>query len=162
MFDTFSDPIVPLSVGETTGNGLVPGGDSVASGLGCTTASCLRAVSNTKLVSIEPSTLYAFVDGTLLTETPAQAFSDGNFNRVPIIAGTNHDEWRIFVAEQYDLSGKPILTLAEYETAVTMLWGTGLALSVEAFYPYAAFPSGGVALGASGSDGIFRLLSTQR
>jgi len=39
-----------------------------------------------------------------LTETPAQAFSDGNFNRVPIIAGTNRDEWRIFVAEQYDLS----------------------------------------------------------
>jgi para-nitrobenzyl esterase len=70
IFDTFIQPIVPLSVGESPGSGLVPGGDSVAAGLGCSTAACLRGISNTVLVSIEPGTLYAFVDGTLLTETP--------------------------------------------------------------------------------------------
>jgi para-nitrobenzyl esterase len=155
IFDPFIDPIVPLSTAESSGNGLVPAGNSVASSLGCSTAACLRAVSNTQLAGLEPGVLYAFVDGTLLTETPAQAFSDGNFNRVPVIAGTNHDEWRLFVAQQYDLSGNPILTSAEYDSAVTALWGSQLSPSVESHYPYAAFPSGGVALGASGTDGIF-------
>jgi para-nitrobenzyl esterase len=155
MFDTFIQSIVPLSVGETT-NGLVPAGNLVASGFGCTTAACLRAVSATALVSVQPGTLYAFVDGTLLTETPAQAFATGNFNQVPVIAGTNHDEWRIFVAEQYDAVGNPILTNAEYDTAVFALWGHPvplLALLVESLYPW-AFP-GGQVLGASGTDGIF-------
>jgi para-nitrobenzyl esterase len=153
MFDAFIQSIVPLSVGETTGSGLVPGGDSVASGLGCTTAACLRGISNTTLVGVQPGTLYAFVDGTLLTETPAQAFATGNFNRVPVMAGTNHDEWRIFVAEQYDANGNPILTAPEYDAATIALWGPLLGPIVEFVYPYA--PPGGQVLGASGTDGIF-------
>jgi para-nitrobenzyl esterase len=154
IFDTFIQPIVPLSVGENPPPGsLVPGGDSVASGFGCSTAACLRAVSNTDLVSVEPGTLYAFVDGTLLTETPAQAFAAGTFNRVPVIAGTNHDEWRIFVAEQYDGSGNPILTMADYDAATIALWGPLLGPIVEFVYPYV--PPGGQVLGASGTDGIF-------
>jgi para-nitrobenzyl esterase len=155
IFDTFSQPIVPIDVGETTGNGLVPAGNSVASGLGCSTAACLRGVSDTTLVNIEPGTLYAFVDGTLLTETPEAAFASGSFNRVPVIAGTNHDEWRIFVADQYDFSGNPILTLVEYNAAVIALWGPALGPVVQVVYPYGAYSSGGVALGASGTDGIF-------
>jgi para-nitrobenzyl esterase len=153
MFDAFIQSIVTLPVGETTGSGLVPGGDSVASGLGCTTAACLRGISNTTLVGIQPGTLYAFVDGTLLTETPAQAFATGNFNRVPVMAGTNHDEWRIFVAEQYDAVGNPILTAPEYDAATIALWGTLLGPIVEFVYPYA--PPGGQVLGNSGTDGIF-------
>ena len=153
IFDTFIQPIVTLPVGETTGSGLVPAGNSVATGLGCSTAACLRAVSNTTLVGVQPGTLYAFVDGTLLTMTPGQAFATGNFNRVPVIAGTNHDEWRIFVAEQYDAQGNPILTQAEYNTATEALWGPLLGPIVEFVYPYA--PPGGQVLGASGTDGIF-------
>ena len=155
MFDNFIASIVTLPVGESTGSGLVPGGNSVASGLGCTTAACLRAVSNTELVSLQPGTLYAFVDGTLLTETPAQAFADGHFNQVPVIAGTNHDEWRIFVAEQYDESGNPILTEPEYDAATIALWGTLLGPIVLSLPPYAYVPPGGQVLGRSGTDGIF-------
>jgi para-nitrobenzyl esterase len=153
IFDVFIQPIVTLPVGETTGSSLVPGGDSVASGLGCTTAACLRGISNTQLVSIQPGTLYGFVDGTLLTATPGQAFAAGNFNRVPVIAGTNHDEWRIFVAEQYDAKGNPILTAAEYDAATLALWGPLLGPIAELAYPYA--PPGGQALGTAGTDGIF-------
>ncbi len=153
MFDNFIDSIVTLPVAESTGSTLVPAGNSVASFLGCSTAACLRGVSNTELVNIQPGTLYAFVDGTLLTETPAQAFADGHFNHVPVIAGTNHDEWRIFVAEQYDASGNPILTNPEYDAAVTALWGSPLDSFVEFLYPW-VFP-GGQVLGASGTDGIF-------
>ena len=153
IFDTFIQPIVPLSVGESTGSGLVPGGDSVASGLGCSTAACLRAVPATTLVNIESGTLYAFIDGTLLTQTPGAAFASGEFNRVPVIAGTNHDEWRIFVAQQYDANGNPILTLPEYDAATIALWGPLLGPIVELVYPYV--PPGGQVLGASGTDGIF-------
>ena len=59
------------------------------------TAACLRAVSNTAMTDRIRHRVSAFVDGTLLTETPAQAFQSGNFNQVPVISGTNHDEWRI-------------------------------------------------------------------
>jgi para-nitrobenzyl esterase len=156
IFENFLQAIVPISVAETT-DGLVPSGETIANTVLCTsqTAACLRAVSNTDLVDIEPGTVYAFVDGTLLTETPQQAFQSGNVSKVPVISGTNHDEWRIFVADQYDLSGKPILTESDYDKAVLTLWKSILAPAVEFFYPYANYPSGGVALGASGTDGIF-------
>ena len=126
MFDNFVQSIVTLSVGETTGSGLVPGGDSVATGFGCSDwQHAVRGISNTEVISGQPGSLYAFVDGTLLTETPAQAFAAGTFNRVPVIAGTNHDEWNIFVAEQYDATGNPILTDPEYVAGTFALWGTG-------------------------------------
>ena len=54
------------------------------------------------------------------------------------MAGTNHDEWRIFVAEQYDFAGNPILTEPEYDAATIALWGPLLGSFVEFFYPYAA------------------------
>jgi para-nitrobenzyl esterase len=132
-------------------------GAVVADGVGCASqkASCLRAVPAATLVAIEPSPVYPIVDGTLLTQTISAAFASGQFNHVPVISGTNHDEWRLFVAEDYDFQGNPILTSAEYEAAVTALWGSSLAPVILALYPYSGYPSGGVALGASGTDGIF-------
>ena len=157
IFDSFLDPIVPLSAAETTGSSFVPSGASIADSVGCTdqTAACLRAVSNTELINVEPGTLYALVDGTLLTETPEQAFAAGTFNQVPVIAGTNHDEWRAFVAEEYDFAGNPILTANEYDNATIALWTSLLGPMVETVYPYSAYPSGGIALGTSGTDGVF-------
>jgi len=156
IFENFLQGIVPLAVAETT-DGLVPSGATIADSVGCgsQTAACLRAVSNTELVNVEASILYAFVDGTLLTQTPLQAFQAGDFNQVPIIAGTNHDEWRIFVADEYDLSGNPIKTESEYDDAVIAMWQSLLGPIVEDVYPYTSYPSGGVALGASGTDGVF-------
>jgi len=108
-----------------------------------------------RCAAVQAGTLYAFVDGTLLTETPQASFQDGTFNKVPIIAGTNHDEWRIFVADEYDLTGNPILTEDEYDDAVALMWTDLLAPFVLDLYPYSSYPSGGVALGASGTDGVF-------
>jgi para-nitrobenzyl esterase len=107
------------------------------------------------MVAQEPFPLYPFVDGTLLTQTIAAAFASGQFNQVPVIAGTNHDEYRLFVATGYDLVGNPILTSTEYDTAVNALWGSTLAPSVLALYPFSSYPFGGEALGASGTDGVF-------
>lgn len=177
--------IVPLAQAETLGTSFVPSGSALAITVGCAsqTAQCLRGVTASALVLAEPGTIYPFVDGTILTESLAAAFASGQFNRVPIISGGNHDEWRLFVAEEYDAIGHPLTDEADYETAVDALWGafgSPFATSIySVFYPLANYPinppiagdpspSPGIALGASGTDGIFdcperngvRLLST--
>jgi para-nitrobenzyl esterase len=72
-----------------------------------------------------------------------------------MISGGNHDEWRIFVAQQYDFTGHPLVTSADYLNAVGALWGPQLRPAVELLYPLSNYPSPGVALGTSGTDGIF-------
>jgi para-nitrobenzyl esterase len=149
--------IVPLATAETTGTMGVPSGTAISDAVGCTsqTASCLRALSASAFVAIEPAGLYPFIDGALLPQALGAAFSSGQFNRVPLLTGANHDDFRFFVALQYDLAGNPILTAAQYATATAALWGTALQPTVLALYPYANYPTGGEALGASGTDGIF-------
>jgi para-nitrobenzyl esterase len=156
-FQDYFFTIVPLAVGETTGTAGVPSGVAIADSVGCTsqTASCLRAVPASTMVAAEPFPLYPFVDGTLLTQTISAAFAGGEFNRVPVISGTNHDEYTLFVALDYDLVGHPILTSAEYDTAVAALWGPTLGPPILAVYPFASYPLGGEALGALGTDGLF-------
>jgi para-nitrobenzyl esterase len=68
---------------------------------------------------------------------------------------SSHDEYRYFVAGEYDLAGNPILTFGEYADAVTALWTTELEPYVLEYYPYASYPSGDLALAASGTDGVF-------
>jgi para-nitrobenzyl esterase len=147
--DYFAD-IVTLSDAETAGS-------AIADSVGCSnqTAACLRGVPAATLVEGEPFPVFPIVDGTLLTQTMSAAFASGEFNRVPVISGANRDEWRVFVALAYDFSGTPILNSKDYDTAVTDLWGPDLQPSVVALYPFASYSSGGEALGASGTDGIF-------
>jgi para-nitrobenzyl esterase len=165
----YFDFIVPLATGETAGTTLVPSGTSIATSVGCPspqTAECLRAVSASALVLEEPGTIYPFVDGTILTQTPSAAFASGQFNRVPVISGGNHDEWRIFVAQQYDFAGMP-LTDGGYPDAVARLLGLDpasladpfslLSILVDVAYPLGHYPapSAPLALGALGTDNIF-------
>jgi para-nitrobenzyl esterase len=150
-FQNYFSNVVTLAQGETTGSESVPSGAAIADSVGCTsqTASCLRAVPASTMIAQEPFPLYPFVDGRLLTQTISAAFASGEFNQVPVISGTNHDEYRLFVATGFDLVGKPILTSAEYDTATTALWGPALGPPVLASYPFASYPFGGEALGAS-------------
>ena len=166
-FQDYLNFIVPLASGETVGTALVPGGSAVAASVGCTsqTSACLRGVPAAALAAIEPSTVYPFVDGTLLTQTPAEAFASGQFNQVPIIFGSNHDEWRYQIALAYDLGVGP-LTDAEYPVAVAQLLGlpednSFVQLLVNTVYPLSAYPpppsvmSAPLALGALGTDELF-------
>jgi para-nitrobenzyl esterase len=155
-FQDYFFNVVTLAQAETTGTKSVPSGAAIADSVGCTsqTAACLRAVPAATMVAQEPFPLYPFVDGTLLTQTIGAAFASGEFNHVPVIAGTNHDEYRLFVALDFDLVGNPILTSGEYEADSNALWGP-IGPLVLPFYPFAAYPNGGEALGASGTDGVF-------
>jgi para-nitrobenzyl esterase len=157
QFQPYFNEIVPLPQGETVGTDKVPPGTAIAANAGCgdQTAQCLRALPATTLASMEPSNVYPFVDGTILTQPPDAALASGQFNRVPVISGGNHDENRLGVAQQYDFAGNPILTEAEYDSAVTAAYGSGLDAVVLFFYPYSSYPSGGVALAASETDVVF-------
>jgi para-nitrobenzyl esterase len=149
-YQDYFDNIVTLALAETAGR-------AVADSVGCSsqTASCLRRVPASTLVEGEPFPIFPIVDGRLLTQTMKAAFAIGELNRVPVISGANHDEYRLFVALDYDFAGIPISNLTDYENAVTALWGPDLQPSVVALYPLASYSSGGEALSASGTDGVF-------
>jgi para-nitrobenzyl esterase len=149
------------------GTVFAPAGTALASTVGCgdQTAKCLRAVPASTLVEAEPTTEFPIIDGTVLTQNLDSAFASGEFNRVPIINGTNHDEWRLFVALDYDLAGNP-LTDAQYPDVVAPLLGLPvtnyIVQSVLSEYPLSNYPppqgysvSAPLALGAVGTDWFF-------
>jgi len=160
--------VVSLATAETMGTPFVPAGTTIAAEVGCSsqTAQCLRATFAETLVEIEPGTAFPIKDGTVLTQTLDSAFKSGQFNRVPIINGTNRDEYRLFVADNYDLSLHP-LTNAEYPDAVAAFFGLPVSSAfvqylVNVEYPLSNYPpppgyhvSAPLALGALGTDDFF-------
>jgi para-nitrobenzyl esterase len=96
----------------------------------------------------------------VLTQSVGAAFASGQFNRVPVIEGSNHDEWRFFVGVTELLTGTP-LTAAGYIPAIAATAGVPIpvATALAAFYPLAAYPppstAPSIALGALGTDAIF-------
>jgi len=158
-FTDYQNAIIPIAQAEAVGSVFEPSGEAFATAVGCSsqTAVCMRAVTPETLVSAQPFPMYPVIDGVLLTNTLGTSFSTGHFNRVPVISGTNHDEYRLFVALDYDYAGHP-LTNADYATAVEVLWGPVLGPIVLEVYPLPASPptdAASLALGASGTDGSF-------
>jgi para-nitrobenzyl esterase len=134
-------------------------GTAVADRAGCTnqTAACLRAAPvQTLLAALRSTSVVPDVDGKVLTQTIGAAFATGQFNRVPVIEGSNHDEWRLFVALNIDLVTGP-LKPAQYTGAIAATLGVPLptAAFLGSFYPVANYPSTDLALSALGTDAIF-------
>jgi para-nitrobenzyl esterase len=157
-FTDYLNAIIPIAQAETVGSIYEPSGEAFATAVGCSsqTAACLHTVTPETLVSVQTFPMYPVIDGLVLTSTLGTAFSTGNFNRMPVISGTNHDEYRLFVALDYDYVGHP-LSNAEYPVAVDALWGP-LGPVVLEVYPLPASPpadAASLALGASGTDGLF-------
>jgi para-nitrobenzyl esterase len=178
--------IVPLKTAESVGTPLVPSGLAIAATIGCPgtnaqTAQCLRSLTPDSLVAVQPPSannltpgvgiLFPIIDGTLLTQTLDAAFKSGSINSVPLINGTNHDEWRLFIPFAYDFFGNP-LTDAAYPNAVLAFlssYNPGITASdplVQAAlgtYPLSAYPtplaytdaSPSLGLGALATDDLF-------
>ena len=135
-------------------------GTRFAAAVGCAsqTAACLRDVPVATIVANEAGGYTPNIDGVVLTQSIGPALASGAFNRVPVIEGTNHDEWRLFVAAAELASGKPI-TADGYEAAIQATLRAPAAFAHElatAIYPLSAFggnPS--IALGAIGTDAFF-------
>ena len=133
-------------------------GQAFATQAGCAsqTAACLRSLPvQTILDNESPAGYTPDIDGQVLTQSLGPAFAAGDFNRVPVINGSNHDEWRLFVAES-ELEGAPV-TAANYQSQIasTLHVPAAVAAVVAAQYPLSAYPSPAVALGAVGTDAIF-------
>jgi para-nitrobenzyl esterase len=58
----------------------------------------------------------------VLTQSIGTALASGQFSRVPIINGSNHDEWRLFVALD-TLTRLPPVTAANYVTSISLELG---------------------------------------
>ncbi len=132
-------------------------GKAFATQVGCAdqTAACLRSVPVTTILADEASGYTPDIDGRVLVRSLSTAFATGQFNRVPIVDGTNHDEWRLFVAIN-TLEGNPV-TAANYLSQIEGTLGVtpAQAATIAAEYPLSAYPSPPIALGAVGTDAIF-------
>jgi para-nitrobenzyl esterase len=133
-------------------------GQAFAAKAGCAdqTAACLRSLPVSTILANEDAAGYTpNINSEVLPQSLQSAFATGEFNRVPIINGTNHDEWRLFVALS-ELEGSPV-TAANYQAMIssTLDVPASVAAVIAAEYPLSAYSSPAVALGAVGTDAIF-------
>jgi para-nitrobenzyl esterase len=114
-------------------------GATIVSALACNdstnaaTVACLRSLSVNSILAEEDSitaaanlaSLAAFfpnVDGVVIPQEPVLALALGEYNHVPIIEGTNHNEGALFVAIGFDFNpARGPLTTAEYPAAILSL-----------------------------------------
>jgi para-nitrobenzyl esterase len=133
-----------LAQAETAGN-------AIAAAVGCsdTDTACLRAVPVATILAQQSSptlSLTTIVDGTTLPLSINAAIKSGQFNRVPLVQGTNHDEYRQFLTPYAQL------TQAEYPAAVDGIFGPGLGAAVVAEYDVTNYKQPVLALGAVLTD----------
>jgi para-nitrobenzyl esterase len=133
-------------------------GTAFATAAGCSsqTAACLRALPvSTLLANQNPAGYTPNIDGEFLPLSLGTALATGQFHHVPIIQGSNHDEWRLFTALDFDLTIGPIgNNEAAYEAALASLVGPA-APFVATEYPLASFPSADLAFATAGTDVVF-------
>lgn len=132
-------------------------GTAYATSVGCAdqSAECLRSVPVATILANESAGGYVpTVDGTVLPSSIGPALAAGTFNRVPVLQGSNHDEWRLFVALDFDLLGNP-LTDATYTSLIDATFGPAVGPQVLAQYPAASYASPDLAYAAAGTDTVF-------
>jgi para-nitrobenzyl esterase len=119
---------------------------------------CLRGLTVSTILGVTSFSPAPNVDGKILTQSIAPALASGQFNRVPLMNGSNHDEWNLFVALDFDLTGHAV-TAATYPAAIAATIAvppTSPAVGlVQAQYPGGSFPTYDQAVGALGTDAIF-------
>ena len=131
-------------------------GQAIAASLNCasTDLACLRNVPATTLVNLADSSttidIAPNVDDYVLTQQPFLAYAAGAFPHIPIIDGTNHDEYRLFISEDEILSGTP-WSATDYTNLIDATAGT-YAPQVEAEYPLTNYVNPGYATAALATD----------
>jgi para-nitrobenzyl esterase len=131
-----------------------------------TAAECLRALPAEELA--EPLWYARFgtdwlggpVTGTrALPVDPGTVFADGAAARVPVLIGTNHDEFTMFVALRYLRTGRE-LSAADYPGVLADTFGAPDAAAVLEHYPPERYgDSASLAYAAAATDDIFACLA---
>jgi para-nitrobenzyl esterase len=147
----------PLAAAEAAGKAFAAeAGCATNTASAKNTAACLRGLPvSTILANENPVGYMPDVDGAVLTQSIKSALARGQFNRVPVVIGTNHDEYRLFVAV-FQFLGQRV-TAANYQSMIASTLGVSPAIAgkIAAQYPLSRYPSPPVALGAVGTDAIF-------
>ena len=128
-------------------------GEAFAAKAGCPdqTAACLRSLPVAQIIANQGTAAFLpTIDGTLLPGSIDTAFSTGNFTRVPIIDGSNLNEFRWIVGLSFDLAGGPA-TAADYQAFISGSFGTS-ASRVSEKYPLSNYQSPDLALAAIETD----------
>jgi para-nitrobenzyl esterase len=137
-------------------------GRQFAATMGCTdqSAQCLRSLSVSDILNRGAAFQgnQHIVDGTTLQLPYDTAFSSGQFNRVPLLIGSNRDEWTWIRAIVESATGAP-MTAAEYPAAIAATFGAANAAAVMERYPLSAYASPSQAIGAAETDGGFICLT---
>jgi para-nitrobenzyl esterase len=136
-------------------------GRKVASMTGCAgpgELACLRALPASRLADVVrelPS--YAFgvvVDGSLLDRPMTQKILAGDFNRIPVLNGSNHDEWTWVEGLSERAAGRPLVA-GDLPKHLEGAFG-GFAADVVPQYPVVRFAgSAGAASARAVTDGLF-------
>jgi para-nitrobenzyl esterase len=135
-------------------------GTAFATAEGCTdqTAACLRALTVVQVLTQEnPAGYVTNIDNRVLPQSIDTALASGAFHHVPVINGSNHDEWRLFVALN-DVFAGIIPTPANYPQVIAGTLGIPVAAAgpiVALYPPGTTTESTELALGALGTDAIF-------
>jgi para-nitrobenzyl esterase len=138
-------------------------GAAFAAKVGCAgntaanTAACLRRLSVSTILEIEDTGgYYPNIDSAVLPRSIGTALAAGQFSHVPVIIGTNHDEWRLFIGQD-QLYGTPPVTAGDYvaDISSTLSLPANKASAVAKEYPLRSYSSPAIALGAVGTDAIF-------
>jgi para-nitrobenzyl esterase len=127
------------------------------------TADALRALSAADVLAAQDAlklqTLLPPIDGTVIpTGGVGMALSGGKYEKVPVIEGSNHDEWALFIGLYLIQSNMKLVTEMDYETAAAATFGVSqsVAQSLIANYPLANYNNDpNLALTAAGTDFVF-------
>lgn len=141
-----------LATAETAGTAF-----ATATGCSTQTPECLRALPVTMILANENLAGYTpNIDGEFFPLSLNTALATGQFHHVPVIQGSNHDEWRLFTALDFDLTATgPIANNeAAYEAALATLVGPAAPL-VAGEYPLGVFASADTAFATAGTDLVF-------
>jgi para-nitrobenzyl esterase len=142
---------VSLASAEAAGRGF-----AAKAGCASQTAQCLRGLPvATILADQDQSGASADIDGMVLTQPLRTALTSGEFGRVPVVDGSNHDEWRLFVALA-TFEGHPV-TAANYQPmiAATLHVSRHIAALIAIQYTLSGHKSPALALSTLGTDAIF-------
>jgi para-nitrobenzyl esterase len=121
---------LPALTGLPTAATALTRGNAFAAAAACSTSACLRDLSAARILELQgtakgnlidptinqPYTIGPFVDGTIIPDQPETAFTTGQYNHMPTMAGTTKDEftWVLGLTEYFTGPPRVALTPAQY------------------------------------------------
>lgn len=119
---------------------------------------CMHALPVENILANQTATAFGWlpnVDGQLMPTTVLGALATGQFNQVPVMQGTTADEYTLFAAATYDLTGNPIQEDTYLEAITDLGFPLEAANLIAAYYPSSNYISPGAAFSAMATDFIF-------